>query len=83
MKRLGKCTVHVRSYVDGNLTKVKTETRTVYERRGKFYCNWLSGDREVTRRPDGAFDWEFHIRSLPVHTIDSILNRIKGGHIAK
>jgi hypothetical protein len=77
MKRVGKCTVHIKSYVDGSLTKAKTESRTVYEQAGEFYCNWLGGHRRVSRNPDGTFGWEFHIRSLPIHSLAGFLGNVE------
>ena len=68
MTSLGKRQVLLQSYLDGELKNEKPIRRVVYQdAEGKFYVSFLGQKhgREVTRRRDGVFVWEFKVTTIP------------------
>jgi hypothetical protein len=78
MKSLGKQDVLVESFLDGEKTSSKVESRVVYQdSKGSLLVNWFAGGkREITQRPDGSFYWRIDIRSIPARSFQDVIGAL-------
>lgn len=73
MKNLGKQSVTLASFLNGEPSNERQLVRTVYEKAdGTFWVNHLTSQREVKKLPSGKFYWRFDVRTIASKSVKEL-----------
>lgn len=77
MKSLGKHTVKMESYCNGNLRRKWTENRMVYEdKNGNWQINHMGGKKLIAKDANGNFLAIYNSKTIQTSGIEEVFNRL-------